>query len=189
MKVKNVLIGSAVGMVFAAGAGAALYFKNRKTIPDGANAVTPFDIKKYLGKWYEIARLDFYFEKGLDNAIAEYSLNEDGSVKVVNKGFNVKKNKKEKSIGKAKFVDSPNEAKLKVSFAGPFYAGYNVIAIDKAYQYALVAGRNLNYLWILSRETSIPDDIKDAYLQKAKKLGYKTENLIWCDHKNQEETE
>ena len=71
---------------------------------------------------------------------------------------------------------------LKVSFFGPFYAGYNVLAIDKDYKYALVTGESLDYLWILSREKSIPAEIKEDYLQKAKDIGYKTEDLIWVEH-------
>ncbi|MCL4165473.1 UNVERIFIED_CONTAM: hypothetical protein GTU68_043952, partial [Idotea baltica] len=100
------------------------------TIPKGATAVQPFDKADYLGKWYEIARLDFKFEKNLNNTTAEYSLREDGKIKVLNQGFNTVKEEWNKAVGKAKFVGDENIAKLKVSFFGPFYAGYNVIAID-----------------------------------------------------------
>jgi apolipoprotein D and lipocalin family protein len=151
------------------------------TIPKGAKAVTPFDKEKYLGKWYEIARMDFKFERNLNNTTAIYSSNPDGSIKVDNQGFNYKTNKWKQAIGKAKFADDPNVAMLKVSFFGPFYAGYNVIALDKEYKYALVAGKNLKYLWILSRETSIPEIIKQDYLNIAKNLGYKTDELIWVE--------
>lgn len=162
--------------------GAAIYF-NSQTIPHGVKAIKPFDAKKFLGKWHEIARLDYRFEKNLDNVTANYSLNEDGTIKVVNSGYNYKKSEKQETTGVAKFVDSPDEGKLKVSFWGPFYSGYNVIDIDKNYKYALIAGKNRNYLWILSRETSIPEDIKEAYLKKAESLGFKTKNLIWSEHK------
>ena len=84
--------------------------------------------EKYLGKWYEIARLDYRFEKNLDNTTAEYSLN--GSIRVVNRGYDTKKNKWKQATGKSKFVDDDKTARLKISFFGPFYAGYNVIAID-----------------------------------------------------------
>lgn len=86
------------------------------------------------------------------------------------------------SIGKAKFVNEATEARLKVSFFGPFYGGYNVIALDPDYQYALISGSSLEYLWILSRTTSIPDDVKESYLKVARELGFKTENLIWVEH-------
>lgn len=152
------------------------------TIPKGATAVQPFDKAEYLGKWYEIARLDFKFEKNLNNTTAEYSLREDGKIKVLNQGFNTVKEEWTEAVGKAKFVGDENVAKLKVSFFGPFYAGYNVIAIDEEYKYALVAGKNLDYLWILSRETTIPIDVKENYLSIAEEIGYNTADLIWVEH-------
>jgi len=82
-------------------------------------------------------------------------------------------------VGKAKFVDADTIGKLKVSFFGPFYAGYNVIAIDEAYKYALVAGKNHKYLWLLSREKTMPDNIKQEYLSIAKKTGYHVDDLVW----------
>lgn len=115
------------------------------SIPKGATAVSPFEKDRYLGLWYEIARKDFKFERNLNNTTAEYSLNEDGSIKVVNRG-------------------------------------YNVIALDVDYRYALVAGKDLDLLWILSRETTIPADIKDKYLQIAAEIGYDTSDLIWVEH-------
>ncbi len=154
------------------------------TIPKGVVAVRPFDKSKYLGKWYEIARLDFKFERGLNNTTAAYSLNDNGTIKVDNKGYNTKKGKWEQAIGKAKFVGEPDVAMLKVSFFGPFYSGYNVIALDGDYKYALVAGVSLKYLWILSRETTIPADIKEKYLKIAGDIGYKTNDLLWVEHNN-----
>jgi len=151
-------------------------------IPKGASAVKPFQKEKYLGKWYEIARLDFRYEKDLNNTTANYSVNSDGSIKVDNRGYNYKTKEWKQSIGKAKFTGDENVGMLKVSFFGPFYSGYNVIAVDSAYKYALVAGKNLSYLWILSRETSIPDDIKESYLKIAESIGYKTSELIWVEH-------
>jgi len=149
------------------------------TIPKGAVAVRPFNKQKYLGKWYEIARIDFKYEKDLNNTTAEYSLNSNGTIKVKNRGYNTKKGKWEEAIGKAKFVGDENIAMLKVSFFGPFYSGYNVLAIDDDYRYALVAGESLKYLWILSRETSIPIEIKEKYLEVAKNVGYNTADLLW----------
>ena len=155
------------------------------TIPKGAVAVKPFDKKRYLGKWYEIARIDFKFEKNLNNTTADYSLNSNGTIKVYNKGYNTKKAKWNQAIGKAKFIGEENVAMLKVSFFGPFYSGYNVIALDDEYRYALIAGKSLKYLWILSREPSIPAEIKDKYLKIAEEIGYRTTDLLWVTHDKQ----
>ncbi|WP_434036884.1 lipocalin family protein [Formosa sp. 4Alg 33] len=160
----------------------AIIFTSCATIPKNAEAVSPFKKEKYLGKWYEIARLDFKFEKNLNNTTANYSINPDETIKVVNRGYNYEKEEWTEADGKAKFVDSDTIAKLKVSFFGPFYSGYNVIALADDYKYALVAGKNLEYLWILSRETTIPEDIKQEFLNQAKAIGYNTEDLIWVEH-------
>jgi apolipoprotein D and lipocalin family protein len=151
------------------------------SIPKGATAVTPFDKERYLGKWYEIARLDFKFERNLNNTTAEYSLNENGTIKVDNRGYNTVKEEQAQAIGKAKFIGDDKVAMLKVSFFGPFYSGYNVIALDDDYRYALVAGKSLKYLWILSRETTIPDEIKTKYLKVAEEIGYNTSELVWVE--------
>lgn len=168
-------------VLLGAGIAVALYSCGT-TIPKNAKAVTNFDQSKYLGKWYEIARLDFKYEKGLNNVTAEYSLNDNGTIKVDNKGYDVKKQKWEQSIGKAKFVKANTIGMLKVSFFGPFYAGYNVIAVDENYKYALVAGESLKYLWILSRETTIPEGIKADFLIKAREIGYDISDLVWVKH-------
>lgn len=159
-----------------------LTFNSRSTIPEGVTAVKPFNVLKYKGKWYEIARLDFRFERNLNNTTANYSVNKDGTLKVDNRGFNYKTMKWAEAAGIAKFVGKPDTAMLKVSFFRPFYAGYNVIALDREYKYALVAGKNLSYLWILSRETKIPESIKQNYLKMAENLGFKTSSLIWVEH-------
>ncbi len=173
MKTRNVVGLPMLGLVTL------VLLNSCKTIPKNAVAVKPFDIKKYLGKWYEIARFDFRFERNLNNTTADYSLNKDGSIKVVNRGYNYKTGKWKEATGKAKFVSSPNEAKLKVSFFGPFYSGYNVIELDDNYTYALIAGKNLDYLWLLSREKTMPENIKQRFLQKATALGYDVKKLIW----------
>jgi apolipoprotein D and lipocalin family protein len=156
------------------------------SIPRGAVAVKPFDKEKYLGKWYEIARMDFRFERNLKNVTATYSVNKDGTIKVDNQGYDYVVKKSKQALGKAKFAGDPNEARLKVSFFGPFYSGYNVIALDGQYKYALVAGKNLKYLWLLSRETTIPEDIKQSYLKIANDLGYDTSVLLWTEQDNKE---
>lgn len=177
MNKKNLFIGSAITVLLIAA------FTSCRSIPKGAVAVKPFNIKKYLGTWYEIARFDFRFERNLNNTTAEYSLNDNGTVKVINRGYNYKTGKWKQVVGKAKFVSDPEEAKLKVSFFGPFYGGYNVLAIDSEYKYALVAGQNLKYLWLLSREKTIPEEIKENYLRTAKGFGYDIAKLIWVEQK------
>jgi apolipoprotein D and lipocalin family protein len=157
-------------------------FNSFQTLPKGATPVKPFDKEKYLGKWFEIARLDYKWEKDLSNVTATYSLRDDGTIKVDNRGYHYKKTKWKNSVGKAKPAGAPDEGKLKVSFFGPFYAPYNVIAIDDNYKYALVAGKNLKYLWILSREKTIPDPVKDNYIKLAKSIGYDTNALVWVKH-------
>jgi apolipoprotein D and lipocalin family protein len=180
MNIKNWQIGLAVGVAAAA---VALGYSSCVSIPKGAIAVKPFDKTRYLGTWYEIARMDFKFEKNLSDVSATYSLEPDGKIRVDNKGYDYVKKEWKESFGKAKLLKDPDEGRLKVSFFGPFYAGYNVIAINADYRYALVAGNNLNYLWILSREKTIPAEVKTAYLKKARDLGYNVHELIWTKHK------
>ncbi len=153
-----------------------------KAIPKGATPVRPFEKSRYLGKWYEIARIDFRHERNLNNTTAEYSLNDNGSIKVINSGYNFVKNKWVSVEGRAKFRGEENVAALKVSFFGPFYSGYNVIALDEQYRYALVAGKDLDYLWILARDKSIPEEVKNDYLKIASDVGYDTSRLIWVEH-------
>lgn len=169
-------------VLLGAGIAFILYSCSGSKIPKKAVAVTNFDKTKYLGKWFEIARLDYKWEKNLNNVTAEYSLKEDGTIKVDNRGYNVKKDKWEESIGKAKSVKKDDVGMLKVSFFGPFYSGYNVIAIDPDYKYALVAGESLKYMWILSRETTIPESVKADYLIKAQEIGYNVTDLVWVAH-------
>ncbi len=179
-EIKKNLLG---GLLLAVASVSAVWVRNYyKTIPKGIIPLKPFDVKKYVGKWYEVARMNYRFENNLKNVTADYSLNEDWSVKVVNRGYNTKKNKYEEVSGKAIFAKSNDEGALKVSFFGPFYTGYNVIALDKDYKYALVVGRNRDYLWLLSRSRIMPDNIKQKYLQVAKGLKFDISKLTWTEH-------
>jgi apolipoprotein D and lipocalin family protein len=151
--------------------------------PEGLTSVKPFDVNRYLGKWYEIARLDHSFERGLTDVSATYSLKSDGSLEVINRGFNTKKNEWKSATGRALFTGSKNQGSLKVSFFGPFYGGYHVLALDqKDYQWALVAGPDRDYLWILARNKNLSQAIRDQLVAQAKKMGFATEKLIWVDH-------
>ncbi|HBV40917.1 MAG TPA: hypothetical protein DEF05_14860 [Erwinia sp.] len=165
--------------MLAAGAGALLSVACTTTPPKGVTPIEGFNADLYLGSWYEIARLDHRFERGLDHVTATYSKRDDGGLKVVNRGFNVKKQRWQESIGKAYFTGSPSQAALKVSFFGPFYGGYNVIALDKDYQHALVCGPNRNYLWILSRTPQLDDKVKEELTAKARQAGFDVNKLIW----------
>ena len=137
------------------------------------------DLDRYLGTWYEIARFDHSFERGVEEAKAVYTLNKDGTVKVVNSG--IKNGKPKTAVGKGKRTDEPGL--LRVSFFGPFYADYRVMMIDADYSYALVGSGGANYLWILSRTTSLPDGVKSAILAEATRRGYDTSKLIWVTHR------
>jgi apolipoprotein D and lipocalin family protein len=148
------------------------------SIPKGAKAVAPFDLDRYLGKWYEIARMDYRFERNLSKVTAIYAKKDEKSIWVVNRGYDDKRKKWKQSIGRAVSV-VPDTGRLKVSFFGPFFAGYNVIAIDPHYQYALVVGNNLDYLWLLSRDKTMPDKMMHRYLNIAERIGYDITKLIW----------
>lgn len=153
-------------------------------IPESIKPVNDFELNKYLGKWYEIARLDHSFERGLSEVTAEYRLLEDGGVSVVNRGFSRIDNEWKVAKGKAYFVNSNNEAYLKVSFFGPFYGSYVVFDLDKKnYQYAFVSGPNLSYLWLLSRTPIVEPKILKRFSAMSGKLGFDTEKLIMVEHK------
>lgn len=150
-------------------------------IPDGVKVVDDFELEQYLGTWYEVARLDHRFERGLSNVTANYSLRDDGGVAVVNRGFRSDTGEWDEANGKAYFVDAPNVGRLKVSFFGPFYGGYNVVAVDPA-RYSLVVGPDRSYLWILSRTPSLEDIVLTELVAKAEKLGFATDELIYVEH-------
>ena len=150
-------------------------------LPENIEPVTDFDVNRYLGTWYEIARLDHSFERGLQQ-VAEYSLRDDGGIKVVNRGFDTQKQEWDEATGKAYFVGDKNIGQLKVSFFGPFYGGYNIIALDEAYQYAMVCGPDRSYLWILARTPDLDQSIVDNLVKAAGGLGFATQELIYVDH-------
>ena len=156
--------------------------------PDGITPVTPFEINRYLGKWYEIARLDHSFERGMTDVSANYRLQEDGSVEVINRGFDTKKNEWRDAIGKAKFTGDTNRASLKVSFFGPFYGGYHVVALDQqAYRWAMVSGPDRDYLWILARDRQLPTEVQAQLLKQASELGFDVQKLIWVSQNRRDQ--
>jgi apolipoprotein D and lipocalin family protein len=152
-------------------------------IPENVKPVDNFKLEKYLGKWYEIARLDHSFEKGLSRVTAEYSMRPNGGVKVINRGYSAKDKKWKEAVGKAYFVKGADQGFLKVSFFGPFYGSYVVFALDHDnYQYALVSGPDKSYLWLLARSPKISEDIKNNLIARAKAAGFDTGKLLFVDH-------
>ena len=151
-------------------------------IPEGITVVDGFEINRYLGTWYEIARLDHRFERGLENISATYTLRDDGGVDVLNKGWDTKAGEWHEAQGKAYFVGQPDKGRLKVSFFGPFYGGYNIIELDKKdYAYSMVSGPDRSYLWILSRTKHLPETTLQALIGRAKALGFATDKLIFAN--------
>ena len=151
--------------------------------PEGIEPVKNFELDRYLGKWYEIARLDHSFERGLSRVTAEYTMRSDGGVKVINRGYSIKKEKWKEAEGKAYFVGAADTGHLKVSFFGPFYGAYVIYELDQEnYQHALVSGPNRSYLWILARSPSLEQQIQDKLIAKAAALGFDTSKLIYVEH-------
>lgn len=155
-------------------------------IPDRVTPVTGFDINRYLGTWYEIARLDHSFERGLERVTADYRLREDGGLQVINQGFDSSAQRWKKAEGKAYFIGTENVGRLKVSFFGPFYGSYNIIDLDKQnYRYSMVCGPSKGYLWILSREPVLDDLTLERLRNKATALGFDTGDLIYVTQQTQ----
>lgn len=151
------------------------------------STVDEFDLSRYLGVWYEVARYNHSFERGMDNTMAEYILQDDGKVFVLNTGW--KNGKFKVAEGKAKYKDPDGHpGALKVSFFLFFYSEYNVMMVDENYQISLVGSKSENYLWILSR-TPVPDpDLLSMVLEEAARRGYDTSKLIWVDQSRNIET-
>lgn len=150
-------------------------------LPENVAPVKNFELNQYLGTWYEIARLDHSFERGLSHVQAQYTLKEGGGITVTNKGFNKKENTWSEAEGKAYFKGDKNTGHLKVSFFGPFYASYVIFYLDD-YTHAFVSGYNHDNLWLLSRTPTVSEQVKQTFLTTAKQKGFDTSELIWVDH-------
>lgn len=150
--------------------------------PDGITPVSPFEVEKYTGTWYEIMRLDHSFERGLSNVTAVYSLNEKGGVDVLNRGYDTQACRWDEAYGKAEFQGDPTTASLSVTFFWPFAGGYHVIALDDDYGWAMIAGPDTDFLWILAREPELSPKIRDQLIEKAKGLGFPVGTLIMVNH-------
>lgn len=172
---------SAIALALGTGAAAYLAWMALRTPPRPASVlpVGRFDISRYLGLWYEVARIDQHFEKDLVRTRAEYSLAPNGCVQVVNRGFDTRRNRWKEARGKAQFVGPSDVAALKVSFFGPFYAGYHVVALDDQYRWAMVIGSSLDHFWILSRSPVLPDGVRQHLLAQAQQLGVDLDRILW----------
>lgn len=151
-------------------------------IPNGMTPVDNFSIEKYQGKWYEIARLDHSFERGLEQISAEYSIKSNGDVNVVNQGYSTAKQQWKKATGTAKFVDKNDSGHLKVTFFGPFYGSYVIFYLDEEYQNAFVSGPDTSYLWFLSRNPKVSPELLNTFIEKASEHGFDTTKLIFVKH-------
>jgi len=151
-------------------------------VPEGVEPVSRFEADRYLGRWYEIARLDHSFEEGLSNVTAEYGRRDDGGVRVINRGFDTEDQEWSDIEGIARFVGPEDEAHLKVSFFGPFYASYVVFDLAEDYSHAFVSGYNTDYLWLLAREPEVSDALRDRFVSRARQLGFDVSDLEWVVH-------
>lgn len=150
--------------------------------PQGVTPIENFELDRYLGTWYEIARLDHRFERGLSQVSATYSKRPDGGIDVLNRGLDSRTGQWKEATGRAYFIDEPHVARLKVTFFWPFYGGYNVIALDhEHYAYALICGPNRNYLWVLARDRQLDATIIQQLVATAGRLGFETGQLIFVD--------
>jgi apolipoprotein D and lipocalin family protein len=150
-------------------------------VPEGIRPVEGFKIDRYLGQWYEIARLDHSFERDLEQISAEYNLRDDGGVKVINRGLNTKKQEWSEANGKAFFVDDKNTGHLKVSFFGPFYGSYIIFELGENYEYAFITSSDKSYLWLLSRTPKIEADLMAHFIKTISELGFDKDALIFVD--------
>ena len=151
-------------------------------MPSGVKPVKDFELDRYLGKWYEIARLDHSFERGMQNVTAEYSMRDDGGVRVLNRGFVTSRGEWSEAEGKAYFVEEADTGYLKVSFFGPFYGSYVVYELDDDYQYAFISGPDTSYLWLLARQPEIDDALLQRFKSRATELGFDLGELVVVDH-------
>ncbi|TVP91202.1 MAG: lipocalin [Pseudomonadaceae bacterium] len=151
-------------------------------LPTQVTPVENFELERYLGTWYEIARLDHSFERGLSRVTAEYSMRDDGGVRVLNRGYNAAEGEWSEAEGKAYFVGEPDVGFLRVSFFGPFYGAYGIFELDENYEYAFVSGPTNNYLWLLARSPDVEEAVIERFVNRADELGFDVDELIMVAH-------
>lgn len=146
------------------------------------STITTFDLDRYLGKWYEVARYDHAFERNLVGTTAEYSLRDDGMIKVLNSGYLYTLDGKFKeSVGKAKLNKNGKPGQLRVSFFGPFYSNYYILDLAPDYSYSVVGSSSPKYLWILSRTPQLKPEVQSKIVKGLQQRGYDTSKLIWVE--------
>lgn len=151
--------------------------------PPSIEPVSNFEVDRYLGTWYEIARLDHSFERGLEQVSAEYRVRDDGGIRVLNRGYSPEKQEWQEAEGRAYFVRGPEEGYLKVSFFGPFYSSYVIFGLDpQTYDYAYISGPSKSFLWLLARKPNIEKTIIDQFIKEAGRRGFPTSELIYVNH-------
>jgi len=183
MKYRILALVSLVALVGCAGYSKAV---NRQA---GIAPVRNFDATRYLGKWYELGRIENRFERGMTETTAQYSLNDDGTIRVVNGGYDPAKGKYRESIGKAKFIEGKDVGALKVSFFPPFYGGYNIVALDEEYQWAIVVGPNpQKYFWVLSRQPKLTQSLRNRALGVARDLNVDASKILWVPQQQARKT-
>ena len=176
LKLKSALIFAFVLFIFSGGC------QNQNSMKTDKTTIKQLDLQRYLGTWYEIARFDHSFERGLAGVTATYSMRDDGKIRVLNQGFkNSLDGKLSVAEGKAKLTGEAG--KLKVSFFWIFYADYYILELEENYQWALIGSKSDNYLWILSRNPILDEPVKNRILEKARNRGYDTSKLIWVEQK------
>ncbi|GAA5629172.1 outer membrane lipoprotein Blc [Brucella sp. NBRC 12953] len=174
MKLRLIAVASLVALVGCAG------YAKSLTRQAGITPVRHFDSTRYLGKWYELGRIENRFERGMTDTTAHYTLNRDGTIKVVNAGYDPAKGKHREAVGKAKFVEGKDVGALKVSFFPPFYGGYNIVALDEDYQWAIVVGPNPGkYFWVLSRQSKLTQSLKNEAIRVARDLNVDASKILW----------
>ncbi|EAT11656.1 lipocalin [Bermanella marisrubri] len=152
-------------------------------MPERVSPVTGFEADRYLGTWYEVARLDHSFERGLKNISATYSKRDDGGINVLNRGYSIEDQEWNQAQGKAYFVEDERTGYLKVSFFGPFYGSYVVFDLDKeGYEYAFISGPDTDYLWLLARTPNPGEAVINRFKTVAKAKGFDTNELIFVEH-------
>lgn len=151
--------------------------------PGDLKVIQNFELERYQGIWFEIARLDHRFERGLSQVSAEYRIQADNTMQVINRGFDEDSGEWEQAVGKARFIDATDQGALKVSFFGPFYGAYNIVALDqKNYQWVMVTGPSYDYLWILARQPALEAVIYNQLLEIAAGAGFAVNELIVVSH-------
>ena len=151
-------------------------------LPEGIKPVTDFDADAYMGRWYEIARLDHSFERGQSNVTADYALQDDGTLSVLNRGYDEAEGEWREASAVARFAGPANVGHLEVSFFQPLYASYVIFELADDGSHAYITGHNRDYLWLLARTPQVTDEVRQAFVQRVSDLGFASDALIWVDH-------